>query len=85
MQECPGSIYIHWQWDGHRLNSNHPRWQRRPLQGSAGEPRQFPNDDGVGRTGRCSAATADFNFHTLNRVNDENDSNRKDRQTAEIL
>jgi hypothetical protein len=29
--------------------------------------------------------TADFNFHILNGVNDENDSNRKDRQTAEIL
>ena len=48
MQIRPWSIYIHWQWDGHCRNSHHARWQRQPLQGSAGKPRIVPDDDGMG-------------------------------------
>ena len=76
--------FIGWR-NSHRRGCRHPHRQRRPLQGSAGEPRILWNDNSVGRTGRCSSATADFNFYSISGAEYENNFNRKDRQTAEIL
>ena len=85
MQRCPGGVHFHRMGDGHCRNSYHPRRQWRPIQGSAGEPRQFPNDNGVGRTGRCATAATHHYQLQLNGKYDENSSDRKDRQTAETL
>ena len=76
-------LLIGWR-NGYRRHSHHPRRQCKPLQGSAGESRIIPDDDGMGRTEKCPAS-ANFNFHILNRVNYEIDSDRKDFQKTETL
>ena len=85
MQRYPGCVHLHRMGNGNRRNSHHPRRQWRPLQGSAGKPLIVPNDDGVGRIGRCPTTTADNSSYPISGAEYENNSDRKEFQKTEAL
>ena len=74
MQRCPGGVHLHWVGKGYCRNSHHPRRQRQPIQGYAGELGIVPDDDRMGRIERCPTAAVHHYQPQLNGKYDENSS-----------